>query len=236
MKGLKTPRATMMAVAVMSVAVDRVMKCVIRKSTHEVEEGQRNQPLDVKDQRSCRTSHWSIHPPTPPVIHPAEHPSLRIVRVKQQVVPVPDHLALGALRSSRAVSLLRMLPQTVCGFAVLGLGRVRDELGLSRLTEHQAMLGKRRCDRCGRVGLFGGCRGFWGVATELDGASALDGDIVVVVGECVGVIVGRCAGTGVSGSIAVQATKEMSSVDSRGGGGAERSVGRSIDSLAAGTG
>ena len=145
------------------------------------------------------------------------------------------------------MSLLRMLPQSTCSFAILGLRRIGDELWLSRLTEELAMLGERRCDRCRCIRLLCSGRGLewvsrttsaggWRVATELDGASALDDGNVVVFGEGIAVIMGRCAGTRVRCGIAVQATKEMGMVDGRCSRVAERSVGGSIDSLAAGAG
>ena len=135
-----------------------------------------------------------------------------------------------------------MLPQPVRRSAVLaalGLGRVGDELGLTGLAEEDAVLDGGRRDGCG-IGLLR-VRGGWegvpraagagggGVAAELDGASALDGDVADVVGRSAGAGVGRGgAGRGTEGVVA--------HVGVRWGGGAVGSIGGSIDGLAAGAG
>ncbi len=128
--------------------------------------------------------------------------------------------------------------------AAFWLRRVGDVLGLARLTEEDTMLDGRRREGC-RIGLLGdggglervlhaaGARG-WGVATELDRASALD--VAVVVGRELAVILRRCIGARVGRSVAVQATKDIGILEGRCGRGAERSIGRGIESLAAGAG
>lgn len=133
-----------------------------------------------------------------------------------------------------------MLPQPVRRSAALGLGRVGDELGLTGLAEEDAVLDGGRRDGCGigllrvRGGREGGVpraagAGGRGVATELDGASALDGDVADVVGRSAGARVGRGgAGQASEGVVA--------HVGVRWGGGAAGSIGGSIDGLAAGAG
>ena len=202
----------------------------------------------------------SCEPPDPPCpsIHLPIHlshraRSLLIKHIDEQLVSIPIHLGLLALRSIRPVRLPRVLPQPMRSLAVLavlaalGLRRVGDVLGLAWLAEENTMLDGRRCEGC-RIGLLSDAGGLervlraagtggWGVATELDRASTLDRrSVAIVVGRRFAVILRRSGGARVGRSVAVQVTKDIGILEGRCGRGAERSVNRGIESLAAGAG
>ncbi len=210
---------------------------------------QRSYPVSSRTP-PCPSIDPPLHPNTP---HPTPHKarSLLIKHIDEQLVPIPIHLGLLALRSIGAMRLPGMLPQPMRRLAVLaalGLRRVGDVLGLARLAEEDTMLDGWRCEGC-RIGLLGDGGGLervlraagaggWGVATELDRASTLDRKsvAVVVVGRGFAVILRRRVGARVGRSVAVQATKDIGILKGRCGRGAERSIGRGIESLAAGAG
>lgn len=138
-----------------------------------------------------------------------------------------------------------MLLRPVRGFAGLGLRGVGDVLWLSGLGEEDAMHDGGRGDGCG-IRLLCDCGGLHGVvrtggagvrrvATEMDGASALDGS-VAIVGEGIAVDVSRSASTGAGLHVTIQVGESIAIVDGRCGRGAVGCEVGSIDSMAAGAG
>ena len=138
--------------------------------------------------------------------------------------------------------LLPMLLQPVRSFAGLGLRSVADVLGLSRLGEEDTMHDRGRGNGCS-IRLLCYCGSLHGVirtgragvrrvATEMDGASALDGSISIV-GEGIRVDMSRSASTRAGFHIAIRVGESIAVVDSRCGRGAVGCEVGSIDSMAA---